>query len=726
MRLILIILIISTTGLAQVSIHEVVTDNEDVFFDEFGKSPDWIELANLGRDTISLDGYGLSDSRTALYKWRFPSESKIFPQSVLMVLANGEDNSIYLNTNFELSRLGETIYLTTPSGNILDSLVVPKLAEDQGYGRLPDSSGTFYFRNVSPERLNVPEQIDPVSSIKIISSPGKYRHGDTIRLAGSEDCEEIYFSVDGSQPTEIAGEDDFFLLPRIQEDLSPYFAHIPTRREYKLPREVPRFPFLRVRCDDASLSKFSEDGVGLPDRNIILARHKMPVVLIEVDEGDFFSFEEGIYVEGEDVNYEKNGKAWKKPIEWTYMDGSDVSKGSAFAEIHGHATRSLPQKSLKLTRIRTLPDSSVGWPELYENDGFPFTEIVLRSMHSEFVGNEFTDYGFRDDLIMSMIYDELDVYAQNARIVSVYINGEYWGIHSLRESSEEDHIAREEGLDIEEVIIENGAQHVFNLYNRIKDLDPSSPVAYVRLSEIFDIPNLVDYVLAETWFNNLDWPFNNIKTWRSKGTDRPYRFILFDMDACLKYPRLSPFSRFIQANVPSRDNPDHYLFFEKLLSFPEFRQDVQNRYNELTSTVFRPEMMLEKLDRLSETLEPEVNRHILRWHYPRDFGSWEASRDDIKHFLLTRRIYFDEALLSLDPGRVYPNPASEEIFVDDLPSNLESYRWTTTSGHIMTPWTTLSETSIPVPEELAINGSILLLECKGDHVYRSYPVLIQK
>ena len=452
----------------------------------------------------------------------------------------------------------------------------------------------------------------------------------------------------------------------------------------------------------------------------------MPVVLIEVDEEDFFSYEDGIYVEGDDVNYEKNGKRWKKRIEWTFLEGSESKQGFATAEIHGHATRALPQKSLKLTKIRTLPDSTNGWPDLYENEGFPFTEMVLRSMHSEFVGNEFTDYGFRDDLIMSMIYDELDVYAQNARIVTLYINGEYWGMHSLRESSEQDHIARESGVDIRDIIIEKGPDHVFSLYHRIQNLEPSSPAAYSRLSEIFDLPNLVDYVLAETWFNNLDWPFNNIKTWRRRGTDGPYRFILFDMDACLKFPRLAPFSRFLPPNISSRNNPDHFLFFEKLLSFPEFRSALQARYHDLTSTVFSPELMLTDLEDLSDVLQDEMDRHIDRWHYPRDFSTWEDSKEDIRHYLLKRRLYFDEDIVSLNPGRVYPNPAFQEVFVDQLPINLKYYRWTSSLGHTLSSWEKMDSKSIGLPDEAKRNGVILFLECKGDHVYRSYPVILQQ
>ena len=173
MRHILILLLISTVSTAQLTIHEVVSNNDDIFFDEFGETPDWIELANLGKDTLALGGIGLSDSRDDLFKWRFPQGSDIQPGSALVVLANGEDESFYLNTNFELSRLGETIYLTSVSGNILDSLVIPELAQDQGYGRLPDSTRNFYFRNVSPEKINGPEQIDQVSSIKIAPSSSR-------------------------------------------------------------------------------------------------------------------------------------------------------------------------------------------------------------------------------------------------------------------------------------------------------------------------------------------------------------------------------------------------------------------------------------------------------------------------------------------------------------------------------------------------------------------------
>jgi hypothetical protein len=52
-----------------ISITEVVTLNKTSLVDQFGESPDWIELHNSGDTGIDLSGYGLSDDRDDPDKW---------------------------------------------------------------------------------------------------------------------------------------------------------------------------------------------------------------------------------------------------------------------------------------------------------------------------------------------------------------------------------------------------------------------------------------------------------------------------------------------------------------------------------------------------------------------------------------------------------------------------------------------------------------------------------
>ena len=59
---------------------------------------------------------------------------------------------------------------------------------------------------------------------------------------------------------------------------------------------------------------------------------------------------------------------------------------------------------------------------------------------------------------------------------------------------------------------------------------------YERLCQMIDIQSYIDYMCAEIYISNVDWPGNNYEMWRSASvTDRPYedgrwRWMLYDTE----------------------------------------------------------------------------------------------------------------------------------------------------------------------------------------------------
>lgn len=99
-------------------ITEFQARNQDTLFDADGVSSDWIELANLGDESIDLAGWYLTDERDELGKWAFPS-TVLEPGEYLVVFASGNDRSVSgeeLHTNFALSGDGEYLALVEPDG----------------------------------------------------------------------------------------------------------------------------------------------------------------------------------------------------------------------------------------------------------------------------------------------------------------------------------------------------------------------------------------------------------------------------------------------------------------------------------------------------------------------------------------------------------------------------------------------------------------------------------
>jgi len=106
----------------EVVISELQPSNKATMTDADGDFSDWIELYNPGAESADLSGCWLSDSDKEPCKWQIPS----------LTLASGEYRVIFcskkdrtegeLHTNFALSKDGDTIYLSSPSGTVLSAV----------------------------------------------------------------------------------------------------------------------------------------------------------------------------------------------------------------------------------------------------------------------------------------------------------------------------------------------------------------------------------------------------------------------------------------------------------------------------------------------------------------------------------------------------------------------------------------------------------------------------
>ncbi len=152
-------------AVASIRITEFSASNSKVIRDAFGDSSDWIEIANIGTQTVNLAGWRLTDNAANLAKWMFPS-TNIAPGEYWVVFASGRNRATAgqeLHTNFELKRDGEFLALVNSNGVIVQSLnPFPAQATDVSYGLLPSSTSiTLIARTAAPCRYLVPNAVPP-------------------------------------------------------------------------------------------------------------------------------------------------------------------------------------------------------------------------------------------------------------------------------------------------------------------------------------------------------------------------------------------------------------------------------------------------------------------------------------------------------------------------------------------------------------------------------------
>lgn len=101
-----------------IQISEFLANNFHGLADEDANYEDWIELHNASSQTVSLEGWYLTDNKSNLKKWRFPKVT-MSPNSYRIVFASGKDRRPLfgeLHTNFKLSNKNGYLGLVASNG----------------------------------------------------------------------------------------------------------------------------------------------------------------------------------------------------------------------------------------------------------------------------------------------------------------------------------------------------------------------------------------------------------------------------------------------------------------------------------------------------------------------------------------------------------------------------------------------------------------------------------
>jgi len=135
-------------------INEFMASNDVTVADQDGEFDDWIELYNNTDSAIALNGYLLSDDGQELDQWAFPDVA-IEPHSFLTVWLDNDEEQVGLHANFKLSASGETIYLSSPTLELIDEVTYGEQTTDITTGRYPNGTGDFRLMEPSFNASNL-------------------------------------------------------------------------------------------------------------------------------------------------------------------------------------------------------------------------------------------------------------------------------------------------------------------------------------------------------------------------------------------------------------------------------------------------------------------------------------------------------------------------------------------------------------------------------------------
>ncbi|HSR17978.1 MAG TPA: CotH kinase family protein, partial [Ignavibacteriaceae bacterium] len=493
-----------------------------------GEYPDWIEIYNPGNSKIDLTGYGLSDNPSDPYKWVFPNVS-IDPGGFVFVFASGKNKyETYLHSNFKIDRLGEPIILTDNNGVACDEFPAAEIPVDMSMGRFPDSdTNIVIFVEPTPNSSNnstiFPGYTDQVN---FSHSGGFYSGGISLSLSSDNQPAEIRYTEDGSEPT-------------LNSNL------------YSNPLQINHTKVIRARAfNNGIISSIINTKTFFINESFT-----MPVVSLSTNPENLWDEDIGICVPGRNAN--EAGRVanywndWERPVhvEFYEQDGMKGFSIDAGIQIFGWGTRANAQKSFSIM-IR----DRYGFPELNyrlfpDNAIDKFTSFVLRAG-----GSDWNKLFFRDAFAQCLVA-EYNHDLQDFRPAIVFINGEYWGIQNIREKLNEDYLESHWGINKDNVdiisrywrrsypvVIEGDDFAFLEMENFLAINNMKVAANYEYAKSVIDMDNLLDYLTAQIYFANYDWPGNNNKIWREKVPNAKWRWFMYDMDWTFGYDGSSSYS----------------------------------------------------------------------------------------------------------------------------------------------------------------------------------------
>ncbi len=115
-------------------ISEVMASNRRAYPDDRGNYSDWVEIENIGDESVNLQGIGLSD-RDDRVLFLFPA-MELAPGDFAVVFCddtNAAEPGKPLHARFKISALGETLHLFDRNAVAFASLQLPALNTDMSY-----------------------------------------------------------------------------------------------------------------------------------------------------------------------------------------------------------------------------------------------------------------------------------------------------------------------------------------------------------------------------------------------------------------------------------------------------------------------------------------------------------------------------------------------------------------------------------------------------------------
>jgi len=594
-----------TSSRAQVMISEFMASNTATMIDpEHGVFSDWIELVNTGTAPVSLSGYWMSDDPAEPQKWALPDGQLMAPGACLLLWA--DQRAGQLHASFALSRDGESLILTREDGSTADRVDYGTQFSGISYGRGDEGYGEWmYFGRPTPGEANsYPGLVRPVfAPVPLFSTSGGYRQGAfdlILSLPYDIPGAQILFSCDGSEP--VYGDESC-------TGIIPVNHSMVVRARVVAPGLLPSPVITESYLFDAWRS--------------------LPVFSLAIDPDHLWNDRYGIYVDGSGFNGERESRNscqadWERPgnISFFEVDGSLQFSEQVGIEVKGRMNCEFPKKPLGVFFKSKYGESVLNYRLFQDKTVTRFSSFILRPGGADGMGNCYNGTMFRDGLLSTLLAGGMDIDYEAYRPAVLYINGQYWGIHNIRERNKADYLAGNMGIDPNEVdileniqnggVIEGDNLHYQSLMNLIMHEDVNHPDVYEQIKSKMDVDEFINYQIAEIFVNNEDWAANNVLCWRPRTPEGRWRWVFFDVEGGFGLYDSDDYRNNL-FGFKDDDFLRHRNLFYGLMRNSGFKAEFIQRFAGYLNTLFLPERVIGVIDSLRALIADEMPADVELW-----------------------------------------------------------------------------------------------------------------
>lgn len=588
-------------------INEIMASNVDEFISPAFNFDGWIELYNPTAKPVRLGGLYLSDDAANPTQWLMPNALGVVPAHGFKVVWLGSNDVSFLCAPFDLDVDGGTLFLSDESGKTVASLSYPQSYERVSYARTSDGGDQWqYTGTATPGKSNAGSLFAATQlSAPVVDTPSKMFSGHlNVNVTIPAGC-TLRYTTNGSLPTLTNGSTSTTGQFNVMGTMNYRFRLF---ADGMLPSPVTTRSYI-VNDNDYTL----------------------PILSVVSDPRFLYDDSLGVLVRG------TNGKpgngqsskcnwnmSWDRPVNFSYMttDGEMVLNQDVNLEMCGGWSRAWSPHAFKLKGSKELGgDKNLPYP-FFEDKPY----IRNRTLQVRNGGND-TGCRFKDPALQYIVQSSgIDIDCQSYQPVHEFINGQYIGVMNVREPNNKHYVYANYGWDDDEIdqfemspdsgyVQKCGSEASYLELVDHLSADAANSETYAEICKLLDIDEYVNYMAAELYLCNWDWPQNNVKGFR-RSDDGKYRFVLFDLDG--SFNNGNPFSTFMNKEIYTFDQlypislgrvTDQIRFvtlFRNLLNNADFRRKFIDTFCIMGGSVFEVNRALAIIDQLANRANPAM------------------------------------------------------------------------------------------------------------------------